>query len=147
VNACSSSEIAETLTQCADFVIGTTAEVTDRGAIVMAATLFSYLAQGESVAAAFDAARTLLQVVDEGRCDATLWPKGRDAEHAVLVPTFRILAAFPKLDEALRIGRKRPPQTVDARRNVRFEFGVAGSPDDVIQLVFFTDDLSFLEYG
>lgn len=142
VNACSSEAVASALVKAADFTIGTTAPITNAGAIVMAATLYQHLAASASVMASFNSARAMLNAVDAGQVKTRLFEaEGKSAASTRLNETFRIIAALPEIDEALKEGGPLPKFEAGA---YEVEFGVADAPAGASQIVFFTDDPSII---
>jgi hypothetical protein len=140
VNACSSEAVAKALVNVSDFTIGTTAPITNSGAIVMAATLYQHLAASASIQAAFDSARAMLNAVDAGKVTTCMFvAEGKSAASTRLNETFRILAALPAIDGCLKDGAPLPKFKP---RAYEVEFGVADAPASASQLVFFTDDSS-----
>jgi hypothetical protein len=145
VNACSSAQFASELSSAADFAIGTSAPITNDGARTMAATLYQRLAMSSSLLAAFEAAETMLQIVDGGTVRAQLFPEEyrEQAKRTNLTEPLRILACFPEIDEALAEKAEKPGKDFDETYPY-VQFGVAGAPQDSTQLVFFTDEKDFV---
>lgn len=145
VNACSSETVAEALISVADFTIGTTAPITNAGAIVMAATLYQHLAASASIQSAFDSAWAMLDGVDGGAVQTRLFcAPGRVASEVKLNETFRILACLPALDKCIQEGTA-PPDFHN--KSINIQYGIADAPAAATQIVFFTDDDTVKPWG
>lgn len=142
LNACNSHAMAERVATASDFAIGIDAPVTNIGARKMAAILYQQLARGASLAAAFKASATMLEIEEGGNANAKLFPvDGQElARRTMLSEPFRIVACFPDVDAWLD-GDQRKKCKVDMSAPY-VQFGVAGAPQDSCQLQFFTDDES-----
>lgn len=140
LNACNSAETAKRVANAAEFAIGIDAPISNVGARTMAATLYQQLARGATLASAFEASATLLQVIDLGTANAKLYPADGMAlaRKTVLSEPFRIVACFPDVEEFIEDGSDKDFK-LDAESPC-VQFGVAGAPPDACQLQFFTDD-------
>ncbi|MEP9358079.1 CHAT domain-containing protein [Sphingomonas sp. KR3-1] len=140
INACNSNAMARKLAGSADFVIGTNAAISNVGARTMTATLYGRLANAASLQGAFDAAATMLDLVDEGAVAAELHSApGQKASHTRLVDPLRIVARFPLIDKWLEYGHQEPQKNFTVERP-KIQFGFAGTPPSTRQAQFFTDD-------
>lgn len=141
LNACNSAAMAETLTGHADFVIGTDAPISNVGARSMAATLYSLLASGSSLGSAFDAAKNILDIIDQESVQAILYPQGSApiARRTTLTDPLRIIANFPAVEKWLDKEHVAPQKGFNPSEPA-VQFGVAGAPESTRQIQFFTDD-------
>lgn len=142
INACESAAMAEKVAVQADFVIGTDAPISNVGARSMAATLYSMLARGVPLGKAFDAARAMLGVVDEGEVDVRIFPIGAEdlASRFQLGDPLRIVASIPQLDTALGNNQTAPPRNFNSM-TPKVEFGIVGAPASTRSLQILTDDV------
>ena len=141
LNACSSAKMAEALTAHADFVIGTNAPISNIGARAMTATLYARLAAGARLGAAFEAAASMLRIVDRNNVQAALYPADAAAlaQRMQLADPLRILACFPTIEKWLDQKRVTPPGAFNVSQP-HVQFGLAGAPESTRLIQFFTDD-------
>lgn len=111
LNACSSAAMARTLAEsgAADHVLGTDATITNGGAITLAYTMYERLAHGDSLRAAYDVARTNLELVDKEKVFAKLYgaPDCMPSESLHLVKLPRLLVRLPNIDRWVALGHSR----------------------------------------
>lgn len=139
LNACSSGAMARTLasSDAADHVLGTDAPITNVGAITMAYTMYEWLAQGHSLHAACDIARTKLELVDKEQVFAKLHHSSNAllAEDLRFVETPQVLARLPKVDRWLALDLRSPQPDFDTNLP-EVMVGAASLSNDECSLLF-----------
>lgn len=142
LNACSSSSMAALLADAgaADHVIGTDAAISNGNAITMASALYSRLALGATLQAAYETAVANLQL-DGGRVSARLHSasSAESAERVRLVQMLDLLASFKDVDVSLANGLTVPDRNFRPERPA-IRFVLAGVPGDARQTLVFSDD-------
>jgi hypothetical protein len=138
LNACDSLHIAKELVKLGTvpMAIGMSAPITNGSARASAVAFYQKLLLGESVQRAFKPAHAMLTVMNAAnvKCDAELCSaQGIDTASEVLHRVPRLIASFWE-------GVIEPDE--DEHFNLRL--GVEGCPVGTVQIVFFTDDPSFL---
>src|SRR5690242_1267641 len=135
LNACNSEAIARAVVQVAPMAIGTTAPISNRTARASALLFYDRLLNGSTVQKAFEAARSTLEALQDVKASSMLHcRKGIDANKERLHQIPRIIAHFTD-------DRYKP----DSDGDFDIELGVAGCPANTSQVVFFTDDESFID--
>lgn len=133
VNACASAGVAAYLASRGIPAIGTTAPITNDTSISAARQLYSKLLGGQSLQTAFNTVDSLVRTRSEGTVEVSLcMPEGVEAASLVL---YRV----PRLVARLSAGT-----IVKSGKAVEIELGVTGCPRETAQVVFFTNDSSFL---
>lgn len=140
INACDSHQIAAAIVAAeralpgvaVPMAIGTTAPITNRAARAAAATFYQGLLSGNSVATAYDGCRAVIETIQADAVSAVLRHGQVKPHNEILYQPPRIVARFAGN------GHKGHSGFYD------LEFGVIGCPSDTTQIVFFTDDESFL---
>jgi len=132
LNACNSKEIAEQLIGIVPMAIGTTAPISNRAARAGAVIFYEKILAGENVMAAFEAGREMIAAIDSQTVESALAVQpGCDPSKEVLQRVPRLIASMTSVQPK--------------RKSCSVRFGLVGCPADTIQVVFFTDDLSFYE--
>jgi len=135
LNACNSESIAQDLIKKVPMAIGTTAPITNRAARKAAVNFYSRLLDGKSVESAFATGQMIINGLDNNTVTSKLFVQpGVDPKSRIMhVPT-RIVARFR--DEKMK-----------PRRDDHYEFflGISGAPRNTIQVVFFTDDETYIK--
>ena len=135
LNSCDSRQIAADLKDNVDFAIGTTAPITNRAARSAAVTFYERLLSGVSVEHSFRAGEKLIEALQGSGVGAELFSrKGVNPAATVLHHVPRIVATFDT---------KNPKVADDGYVEVRL--GIIGCPPSTRQIIFFTDDESFVD--
>ncbi len=132
LNACDSKEIAKELVSVVPMAIGMTAPVTNRAARAAALVFYDRVFSGLAVKTAFEASRATIQALHSATASSVLC-YGKEVDPALerLYHAPRIVARF---------------WDVPAARDESFsiQLGVLGCPGNTVQVVFLTDDESFI---
>ena len=143
LNACTSSSMAALLADsgAADHVIGVDAPIGNGNAIIMATTLYSMLARGATIEAAFAAADANLQMGSGQEVGARLYsaPVAQSADRVRLVQRLELLASFEHIDSSLQHKLDKPDRTFRPERPA-IRFALTGVPDNALQTIVFCDD-------
>ncbi len=137
LNACTSREIAKQLVGSVQFAIGTDEAITNFAARKGALTFYRMLLRGRNLQQAFDASSATITVLSkpEKPVKTELFPENSPRANAVVFhePT-RLVASFEDHDFK-----------ADEEDCYSFALGLAGCTPDTTQVVFCTDDESFIE--
>jgi len=136
LNACDSHEIAKTLRDSGrvPIAIGSTAPITNRTARAAAVAFYERLLAGDTVGVAFDACKAMIKALSGSNADA-------------------IIVAGPRVDVATETMHRVPTlvaefesETPTLRKDGQYEFhlGLLGCPPCTVQVVFFSDDETFV---
>lgn len=132
INACTSEKIAKSLRGHVPYVIGTTAPITNFAARKSAVTFYRYLLRGQSLQAAYETSAATVRTLDQ-QVTTSLFPKvGRDAAREFFYRVPRLVACFQD--------HKFKPAG-----GYHFFIGMTGASEATMQVVFCTDDESFIE--
>ena len=147
INACNSHGFAKELVQLGrvTFAIGSTAPISNETAVRATVTLYRRLARGESLAAAFRAARAAVEVKDDLTVSLELYRSTRrdlDPEKFFLVRKRRIGAQFVREDRGAAVAEF--PALAVYDNEFKFRLYVAATHPHTSQVIFFTDDPSFI---
>jgi hypothetical protein len=137
LNACHSDVIAKELTRKIPVAIGTTAAITNHVARSAAVNFYIGLLEGKSVTRAFEVGRVIMRGLGDEAVDSKLFSRdGLNPSMMILHQPSRIVASF--LDDEFK-----------PMRNGHFQImlGVIGCPKNTNQMVFFTDDETFITTG
>ncbi|MBB5986598.1 CHAT domain-containing protein [Sphingobium lignivorans] len=133
LNACNSHQVAEVLAERGIAAIGTSAPITNHAAAAASRLLYERLLGGRSIAEAFEAVNALAQTIDDDRVKLHLFmPAGLDAGTLAL---HRVVKLAARLSSEAVVKPGKP---------VAIQLGVIGCPAETSQVVFFTDDLTFI---
>ena len=134
INACTSEQIASDLVGIAPHTIGTSAAITNFAARKSAVTFYRYLLRGQSLEAAISASSATAEVLDQAVKTRPFSKPGyeRDREYFYSVP--KLMAYFNDHKFA-----------IPTKSGYSFQIGVAGASESTMQIVFCTDDDSFLD--
>lgn len=134
LNACGSDAIAAELTRKIPLAIGTTAAITNRAARSAAVNFYIGLLEGKSVARAFEVGRMIMRGIGDAAVDSRLFNQdGINPNMMILHQPSRLVASF--LDDKFEPNRD---------GHFRILLGVTGCPRNTVQVVFFTDDETFI---
>lgn len=134
LNSCDSESLASELIKRVPMAIGTTAPITNRAARQAAVAFYVRVLEGKSVARAFEAGRMIMKGLDQDRVASKLFTQtGVHPDKLTLHLPTRIVARFHK------------DQIKPKGRDYSIELGISGCPRNTIQVVFFTDDETFIE--
>jgi hypothetical protein len=135
ISACNSSEIAKIISEIVPICIGTSAPITNRAARSAAINFYDRLINGGSIQSAFQVGKAILEAEsDSTKATSLMYYRDEvDPLNTRLVQTPKIVARFSK--------EKYKPNN-DGFYN--FDLGIVGCPKTLIQVVFFTDDQSFI---
>ena len=134
LNACDSQAIAEELKRHVSMAIGTTAPITNRAARAGAVTFYERILSGSSVGHAFRVVKEMIQMLQDQQASSELHARpGTNPENEVLHRAPRFIADFVGGDPSPR------------RQEYSVRFGMVGCPANTTQVVFFTDDETFID--
>jgi hypothetical protein len=134
INACGSAAIAQGLLGTIPMTIGSTAPITNRAARTAAIAFYERILDGSSVGRAFDVCAKMMHGAAGGMASMQLFHQsGLDPNNEILHPVPRLIAEFAR-------GRKARTRT----EPYAIRFGLAGCPPSTRQIVFLTDDESFI---
>ncbi|MBV8649528.1 hypothetical protein [Paludibacterium sp.] len=133
INACDSDLIAEKLTGRVSMAVGTTAPISNRAALTGAISFYDRLIRGFSVKDAFEASSAIIEALDN-KCT-----KSHLAFNGTVQPEFEILHYVPRLIAKFhgKFGNEQSKFSI--------ELGVHGCPKNTHQMVFYTDDDTFVD--
>jgi hypothetical protein len=136
LNACNSHGIAKALVDSGrvDIAIGSTAPITNRTARAAAVAFYEGLLAGETVGVAFAACQSMIRLLAGNKASAKVYTSaGVDLSVEVMhrVPT--IVAEFDS---------GKPKRGKD--NHYRLNLGLLGCPPTTVQIVFFTNDETFV---
>lgn len=136
LNACNSSEIARDLVASGSvsMAVGSTAPITNRAARASAVAFYERLLAGLTVASAFDACKHMLEGLADSKASADLYTSPE------VSADMEILCRVPALVADFKKGR--PSKGRD--NHYKFRLGLQGCPASTTQVVFFTDDESYI---
>ncbi|PWW04247.1 hypothetical protein DFR52_101941 [Hoeflea marina] len=137
LNACDSADIAKGICDTVRYAIGTTAPITNFAARKGAIAFYRAIGQGRTLRSAFESSRSTVEVLSSAggsKVETILFPENGIEDDAVLHEPTRIVAHFESHDFKL-----------NKHGVAKLEIGVAGCPDQVRQVVFCTDDETFIE--
>ena len=134
LSACNSEALAECIAEVVPMAVGTTAPITNRAARKAALAFYRRLLDGSSVSTAFETARLIVEGIDDKSVSTKLHhgPNVDPTAEYLHTPT-RLIARFDK--------DRLAPNDRDA---FTVRIGIMGAPRETTQVVFFTDDESFL---
>lgn len=136
LNACDSHAIAKQLTNYIPMAIGTTAPITNRAARAGAVSFYERILTGSTVGNAFGVVKQMVQMLQDQQASSELHARqGTDPEMEVLHLVPRLIADFLN-------GDPKPK-----RQEYSVRLGMVGCPANTTQIVFFTDDQSFIDEG
>lgn len=135
LNACDSDKIAEYLGQFGMVAMGTTAPITNQAAITGATTLYDRLLRGSTIRSAFLATDAFVRTLEEGKLAFRMFSADPELPNAILYHVPQIVAKLPSDQSTFN-------KKGDA---VRIYIGLNGCPPSAGQVVFFTDDPSFIK--
>lgn len=134
LNSCDSKQIAKELVNLgfAAMAIGSTAPITNRAARAAAVAFYERLLAGLSVARAYVTARGMLEAVMRSKASMELFPlSSKQARTEIINPVPELVA-----DVSSRIPNE---------DGYGFRLGLYGSPASTAQVIFFTDDETFIK--
>jgi hypothetical protein len=139
LNACDSKEIADKLSRhptiAVDMVIGATAPISNLAAQAGALSFYERILSGSSVGLAYEASKHIVGLLSDQQASMQLCArKGIDPSKQILHQIPRIIADFV---DGVPI--------CNAKGEYAIRFAVIGCPATTIQIVFFTDDKSFIK--
>lgn len=132
INACTSEDIAKSLRGHVPYIIGTTAPITNFAARKSAVTFYRYLLRGQSLQAAYQASAATAQTLDQKVTTSLFQKIGRDSAREFFYRVPRLVACFED--------HKFKPSG-----GYTFRIGMTGASETTMQIVFCTDDESFIE--
>ncbi len=135
INACDSFGLAKELAAMAvPMVIGTTDVISNSSARLGASAFYERILIGGTVKQSFDVAKFIIRQASGGLTDAVLETRaGTDASLETLHAIPRLIADFEDGD----------PTASRGQYSVRL--GLLGCPANTVQVIFFTDDASFID--
>jgi hypothetical protein len=136
LNSCNSQQIAKELVESGPvaIAIGSTAPISNRAARASAVAFYERLLAGLPVQQAFNTCQRMLEALTKSASSVTL-------HHVPDVdPTTERLHSVPTLIADFKNAKASPEQ--DGHFALRL--GVSGCPADTMQMIFFTDDESFI---
>jgi hypothetical protein len=136
LNACNSHGIAEGLVELGGvpMAIGSSAPITNRAARAAAVAFYERLLAGFSVKDSHEACRGMLEALADGAATAVLYVSSAiDASTAVFHEWPSMIADFTRKDAR-----------IEADGHYHLRLGIRGCPADATQVVFITDDASFI---
>ena len=134
LNACNSQEIAQALVSSVPMAIGITAPITNRAARAGAVDFYERILAGSTVGHAFGVVKQMIQMMQDQQASSELHARqGIIPDNEVLHRTPRLLADFIDGDPTPR------------RHEYSVLLGIVGCPANTTQVVFFTDDASFID--
>lgn len=134
LNGCNSADIAKQLVPLIPMAIGTTAPITTKVAQAAVTVFYDRLFQGATVNSAFEAGKALIEAMQLNQVSSVLYAANSGLLTKPIYQPPKIIARFadgdcsPGKDGFFYI-----------------QYGIAGCPQNTIQVVFFTDDESFIE--
>lgn len=135
LNACNSHAIAEQLIALVPMAIGTTALISNRTARASALLFYDRILSGATVQNAFEAGRAAIQALQQLSASSKLYSRPD------VSPKLERLHQLPQLVARFAENKFAP----DRDDHFDVEVGVFGCPGNTSQVVFFTDDLSFVD--
>ena len=136
LSACDSNEIAIKLVDsgAVPMAIGTTTSISNRAAVASAVSFYGSLLSGLGVEDAFNASRSLIEALTDSKATAKIHGhnSANSMELSLSIP--HLIADFD--------GRPRRSKKDD---HYSLRLGVKGCPSSTIQVIFFTDDESFIK--
>ena len=132
LNDCESSELAKRMIDQSQMAIGSTAPITNRAAMAAAVLFYDRLISGFTVQQSFDAAQGMIRAIQANSASAELFARPG------------VVPAQERLHHVPRIVAELWPSSSGSNENYTFEFGLLGCRHDTVQVVFFTDDESFI---
>jgi len=136
LNACDSREIADKLVKmgAVKFAIGSSAPITNQAARASAVAFYERLFAGYSLFEAFMPCKGMLAALSHGTASMDLFPQlGAEPRNEVLNPVPAIVADFVDKPTANKAGV------------YSLRLGVIGCPATASQVIFFTDDETFIK--
>lgn len=135
LNACNSGAIAKELSKHVAVAIGTNAPITNRAARAGAVAFYQRLLRGMSIQEAFNASQNMIAMLQAKNAASELYyGLGVFPQKEVLHRVPRLIAKFADDD---------PKPQKNGDYTVRF--GLVGCPANAKQIIFFTDDESFID--
>ena len=132
LNDCESSKLAERMIDQSQMAIGSTAPITNRAAMAAAVLFYDRLISGFTVQQSFDAAQGMIRAIQANSVSAELFARPG------------VVPAQERLHDVPRIVAELWPSSSGSNEIYTFEFGQLGCRHDTVQVVFFTDDESFI---
>jgi hypothetical protein len=136
LNACDSHAIAKQLTTYVSMAIGTTAPITNRAARAGAVAFYERILTGSTVGNAFGVVKQMVQMLQDQQASSELFAR-QDID-----PETEVLHLVPRMIADFLNGDPKPK-----RQEYSVRLGVVGCPANTTQIVFFTDDQSFVDEG
>lgn len=134
LNACNSEAIAKSLAKEVPFSIGTTAKIQNETAIKAATSFYRSLLRGQSVQAAYNSAKAVALTLNQTNLvEMALFVRRKEN------PRKEILYSTPRL-----IAQFEDHKFVSKNGQFNFEIGLSGAGLTTWQVVFCTDDESFI---
>lgn len=135
LNACNSSAIAKNIAKKVQFSIGTTAKIQNDAAIKAATAFYRSLLRGQSIQAAYNTARAVALTLNQANAvEMSLFVRRKEnPRKEILYSTPRLIAQFENHNFVSENGR------------YSFEIGLSGAGLFTWQVVFCTDDESFIK--
>lgn len=135
LSVCKSAALAELLVESgvSDMAIGTTQPITNLAAREGAVVFYQNLLKGRTVRGAYEAGKAIILGLGRGVETNLFCSPGVSAEHEQIYVPLKILARFD--NEA---------KPIDGDGIALVELGVVGCPPTTNQVIFFTDDESFI---
>jgi hypothetical protein len=142
LNACDSAPLAEAISDTLCMAIGTTAPITNRAALASVLQFYERLLAGSTLLDAYESSLALLTVLDNTTTTKFFFPPSAAPKDTVLVDVPQFIARF---SEHTAKNKKRIIDS-DANKDgtVELELGLSGCPTGTTQVVFFTDDPTFI---
>ena len=135
INACNSDKIAQSLISKVPMAIGTTAPITNRTAKSSALLFYDRLLAGGTVEEAFKSGQAMIEALQNSEATSVLLTNGN------LDPSKERLYQVPRLVAKFAENKFKANRSGD----YEIETGVIGCHKNTIQLVFFTDDETFID--
>jgi hypothetical protein len=133
LNACDSAEIARELVSIAPIAIGTTASISNDAAIASAVLFYERLLNGATVQQAFDAGKRMIEAMHASATSSLLYKaRGVHPETERIFQSTKLVARFDGFPSS-----KRDQFTI--------ELGLIGCRSDTNQVIFYTDDATYIE--
>lgn len=128
INACNSQDIAKALIGVVPMAIGMVAEISNVAARAAVRLLYERLIRGQSVKRAFTACQQMAETMDNEIASARIFPNTEDLDRQFFLVSPRLVAKIVEKDGMW----------------YEVKVGLIGCPANTHQVVFFTDDPSFV---
>lgn len=134
LNACDSQDIAQKIAAYFPMAIGTTAPITNRAARAGAVAFYERILTGSPVEEAARVGDQMIRMLQDQKTSSNLYARpGVDPKQEYLHRVPRLIADFDDGDPKPR------------RHEYSVRFGLVGCPANTTQVIFFTDDESFID--